>query len=644
MPTCTRFLYDDRGQVQAELYARGAIRRQYIYAADLPVAVIDAQTSLHQDSSAWVQAFIDVGHLLRSWIGKTEYTAWLHTNHLGAPEAATDARGQILWQASYAPSGRAKTVSVRPEPVEGSSQFALALRLPGQYEDAETGLHYNAHRYYDPERGQYLSPDPLAASPGYPDGPNPYAYVRYNPLRYVDPQGLVLFAFDGTGNDRSNPRSLTNVARFTDLYDDGARRYVSGVGTRHIDTNIDRYGSRYTDITPDGSGAVPDRGGNYTGRARIDRMESYFTDELHASMTRRETEAAMNIDIIGFSRGAAQAREFSNRLASTWSRATEQNGQRYLSDGLVLLRDARGVEQLYYRFVDDVTYARTGRREYHCQRVNFRFMGLWDTVLSVDRGSGDPYRMGIPSVFAHVSHAVALNEYRSAPGGESAWGLPQNSSFWNSTRRPLPRDDHYGGFPLESIGASSGTLGRVRVERGFIGAHADVGGGYPDGENQLSFVALNWMVAQAGAAGVNMSASRLPSLPTSNPILHDQSNALRIGDPRRGPLTVEGSEEVVDPVTGESTTVVTRRTITAEDRAVRGAMRGATQRAMGFNNNSLTNAQTHEFIDYANRPITVDPIDTWNSLTGNQTGRVRMAGYMEWLRRNGYCFVGDRCP
>jgi RHS repeat-associated protein len=160
----TQFLYDDHGQVQAELDARGAITRQYVYAADLPVAVIDAQTSLHQDSSAWVQAFIDVGQLLRSWIGQADHTAWLHTNHLGAPEAATDARGQILWQASYAPSGRAKTVSVRPEPVEGSSQFTLALRLPGQYEDAETGLHYNAHRYYDPERGQYLSPDPLASS------------------------------------------------------------------------------------------------------------------------------------------------------------------------------------------------------------------------------------------------------------------------------------------------------------------------------------------------------------------------------------------------------------------------------------------------------------------------------------------------
>lgn len=39
----------------------------------------------------------------------------------------------------------------------------------------------------------------------------------------------------------------------------------------------------------------------------------------------------------------------------------------------------------------------------------------------------------------------------------------------------------------------------------------------------------------------------------------------------------------------------------AEDRVVRGAAAGTTQRNMGFNNNSLNNAQTHQFIDYTAR-------------------------------------------
>ncbi|MBN3053829.1 RHS repeat-associated core domain-containing protein, partial [Pectobacterium brasiliense] len=35
------------------------------------------------------------------------------------------------------------------------------LRYQGQLFDAETGLYYNRHRYYDAESGQYLSPDPI---------------------------------------------------------------------------------------------------------------------------------------------------------------------------------------------------------------------------------------------------------------------------------------------------------------------------------------------------------------------------------------------------------------------------------------------------------------------------------------------------
>jgi RHS repeat-associated protein len=60
------------------------------------------------------------------------------------------------------------------------------LRLPGQYEDPETGLHYNYHRYYDPTIGAYLSPDPL----GLALAPNPHAYVL-NPSVMSDPLGLA---------------------------------------------------------------------------------------------------------------------------------------------------------------------------------------------------------------------------------------------------------------------------------------------------------------------------------------------------------------------------------------------------------------------------------------------------------------------
>ncbi|WP_223186587.1 RHS repeat-associated core domain-containing protein [Streptomyces sp. CBMA29] len=71
--------------------------------------------------------------------------------------------------------------------VAGESRETLCpLRFPGQYFDAETGLHYNLFRYYEPDVGRYLSPDPLGLAPA----PDHYAYIR-NPLSWTDPLGLT---------------------------------------------------------------------------------------------------------------------------------------------------------------------------------------------------------------------------------------------------------------------------------------------------------------------------------------------------------------------------------------------------------------------------------------------------------------------
>lgn len=587
----------------AELNAQGRITRQYVWLADMPLAVIDTPASLALTEPGIPQVFKDIATAWQSWFEDLEGIAWLHTNHLGAPEAATNPQGHVIWRARYSPFGAAQ-VSSTP------STFTLHLRLPGQLFDEETGLHHNRQRYYDPEHGQYLTPDPL----GTPDGPNPYAYVAFNPLGFIDPDGLVLFAFDGTENGDPPLRNsaTSNVARFRDAYNDGTARYVSGVGTDHQDAV---WGS----IQSVGLDAAVNR----TGTRRIERMMVYLMEEARTA----EDHIALNIDIIGFSRGAAQARDFANNIIG-------YRGRTASGDLFSFQTDARG----WFTYSATVRNARGESAQFQGRQcVNLRFMGLWDTVLSTN--SGRDYRLGIPAQFQHVAHAVALNEYRRQPFGTSE--LYDNGTYYNSTRTHLPGDRHWGGFPLQSIGASASTSGQVRLERGFIGAHADIGGGYAANENGLSTVALSWMVAQARSALVNMNTASI-RIDTSNPVIHDQSNMIRFGDPRGAP----DQFTVPAPVYGTNT-------YRPEDRQVIGAVSGSTQRDMGFGttpdqrNRSLVNAETHEFISYTARdPLLSGPPQTTNSIPDivnlrNRTGSVDMQRYMGWLREHGYTFAGQ---
>ena len=61
--------------------------------------------------------------------------------------------------------------------------------LPGQYFDAETGLHYNYFRDYDSSIGRYMESDPI----GMRGRINTFAYVLNRPIRYTDRRGLDLF-------------------------------------------------------------------------------------------------------------------------------------------------------------------------------------------------------------------------------------------------------------------------------------------------------------------------------------------------------------------------------------------------------------------------------------------------------------------
>ncbi|MCE2029737.1 RHS repeat-associated core domain-containing protein [Sessilibacter corallicola] len=101
-----------------------------------------------------------------------------HLDHLGTPKELTANDGSIVWSARYKTYGNLALKDV--DEVENN------LRFQGQYFDQETGLHYNRHRYYNPNTGQFTQQDPI----GLLGGLNNYQYAP-NPVGWIDPLGLV---------------------------------------------------------------------------------------------------------------------------------------------------------------------------------------------------------------------------------------------------------------------------------------------------------------------------------------------------------------------------------------------------------------------------------------------------------------------
>ncbi|WP_379555473.1 RHS repeat-associated core domain-containing protein, partial [Pseudomonas sp. MD332_8] len=98
-------------------------------------------------------------------------------DHLGTPQELTTPEGDIVWSAHYRAYGEIARLDV--------GKIDNPLRFQGQYFDEESGLHYNRHRYYNPDTGRYLTPDPVKLAGGI----NGYRYVP-NPTGWVDPLGL----------------------------------------------------------------------------------------------------------------------------------------------------------------------------------------------------------------------------------------------------------------------------------------------------------------------------------------------------------------------------------------------------------------------------------------------------------------------
>lgn len=394
----------------------GVIRR-YVYAGWLPIALIDYGQPQALRAHGPYRAAQPRFHAV-------------HADAAGMPHIVTDAARRVRWRAAWSPTGKALAVQ---------GDLTLTLRQPGHFFDDATGWHDNYLRTFDPTAGHYLEPDPAGPLPD----SEPYGYAAQQPRRHADPLGLLLFSFDGTRND---PSSRTNVWLMNGWYAGGAAHYRPGPGTPGT-----------LDLDMATAGSAP----------RI--LQAQWRDLLEELAAAPPGNAAVPIDLLGFSRGAALAMQFGNHIAA------------HRSAGRFWVRDAA---------LGMVTAC-----------VDLRFMGLFDPVaqfglLGADNGA---YDLSISAEWQWVAHAVALHERR--------WLFPLTAPEGRGTRS---------------------------VVAPFLGAHADIGGGYleapadpetaqPGGD--LSDVALNWMLRQAAMAGAPFGPPPAAYARVDNPLLHDERTA-----------------------------------------------------------------------------------------------------------------------
>ncbi|MCD9872868.1 DUF6531 domain-containing protein [Streptomyces guryensis] len=181
--TTWRYLYDPLGRRTAKqrLDAGAAVVEQVDFAWDGSTLCEETQSTTGVTLTWDHDGRRPVAQYERKPLSTTEVDERFFaivTDVVGTPTELIDEHGRL--------AARTRTTLWGTTAWDHGATAHTPLRFPGQYHDAETGLHYNHHRIYDPVTARYLTPDPLGLAPA----PNPASYV-HNPHVWSDPLGLA---------------------------------------------------------------------------------------------------------------------------------------------------------------------------------------------------------------------------------------------------------------------------------------------------------------------------------------------------------------------------------------------------------------------------------------------------------------------
>lgn len=275
----------------------------------------------------------------------------------------------------------------------------------------------------------------------------------------------LIVLFDGTWND---PDDLTNVYQLSTLieeYDGDIRQrffYEPGVGTSTGDKL---------------------RGGLFGYGLSENLLQGY--DWLV-----RHHLAGDEIWVFGFSRGAYTARSLVGliRKCGLLKTSTPQ-----------LLERA---EKLYREKSahPDSTECQQFRQKYS-HEVRVHFIGVWDTVGALgipgtmisEKALYSWHDTELSKIVSYAYHAMAIDEHREA----------YNATMWTNE------------------GGVQKPENTCVEQRWFIGAHANVGGGY--GKDPLAGIALSWIMEKAREAGLKLK----PYTPMSDAFLTNPTDSYK---------------------------------------------------------------------------------------------------------------------
>lgn len=148
---------------------------------------------------------------------------WIHSDHLGSPRQFSDASGAFIGYKDYYAFGDHWD--------EDTDCLPLSVDYTGHQSTSSSDLVWMQARTYNSKYGRFLQPDPVKVTEKRLYDPQQlvlFAYVRNNPLVYVDP----------TGKDLTIHIYGTNHLRKKHWTEEQIKSYLDGVRQTYLDAGV----------------------------------------------------------------------------------------------------------------------------------------------------------------------------------------------------------------------------------------------------------------------------------------------------------------------------------------------------------------------------------------------------------------------